>query len=76
MAVSLTKTGQPAQSFPNRVTVACPVCDETYELSYSDDEWNRVKDWLNVARRSLRQDHKRSHELSSHALAWKAVRGR
>jgi hypothetical protein len=76
MAVSLTKIGQPAQSFPNRVTVACPVCDQTYELSYSDDEWNRVKDWLNVARRCLREDHKRRHELPWLALEWNPVRGR
>jgi len=75
MAVLLTKTGLP-QSLPNRLTVACPVCDQTYALSYSDDEWNRVKDWINVARRCLREDHKGRHELSSHTLAWKPVRGR
>ena len=75
MAVSLMKIGQP-QSLPNRVNVGCPVCDQTYELSYSDDEGNRVKDWLNLARRCLREDHKRSHELPSHTLVWNPVRGR
>jgi hypothetical protein len=75
MPVSLTKTGLP-QALPNLLTIACPVCDQTYELGYSDDEWNRVKDWINVARRCLREDHKRKHELPSHTLAWKPVRGR
>jgi hypothetical protein len=75
MAVSLTKTGQP-QALPNRLTVACPICDRTYELSYSDDEWNRVKDWLNLTRRCLREDHKRSHGASALTLTWNPVRGR
>ena len=75
MAVLLTKTGLP-QSLPNRLTVACPVCDQTYDLSYSDDEWNRVKDWIRLAERALRQDHKTRHRVFSVELHWQPVRGR
>ena len=57
--VSLTKS---AGKLPNHLTVKCPRCDQTYDLGYSDDEWHRVKHWLDVAARALRQDHKQRHE--------------
>jgi hypothetical protein len=41
--VSLTKS---PGTLPNHVSVKCPRCDETYDLSHSDDEWQRVKHWL------------------------------
>lgn len=74
VVVSLTKDGAP-DALPNWITVKCPTCGQTYRLSYSDDEWNWVKDWLHLAERALREDHKRRHEHSSLALAWKPVRG-
>ncbi len=75
MAVSLTKT-EITGAFPNQAQVKCPRCDQTYRLSYSDDEWNRVRDWSRVAERALREDHKHRHELASLGLRWNPVRGR
>lgn len=75
VAVSLTKPDT-AASLPNQTIVACPRCDQIYRLSYSDDEWNRVKDWLVRAERALREDHKGGHDASSVAVAWHPVRGR
>lgn len=74
VTVSLAKDGAP-YVFPNHLTVKCPTCGQSYRLSYSDDEWNRVKDWIRLAERALREDHKRRHELPSLALDWKPVRG-
>jgi hypothetical protein len=75
VAVSLDKHGV-AVGLSNRVAVKCPRCDQSYQLSYSDDEWNRLKDWLRVAERVLREDHKQRHELPSPTLKWNPVRGR
>ena len=75
MAVSLTKPGA-SYALPNQLTVKCPRCDETYRLAYSDDEWNRLKDWIGLAERALREAHKHGHELQSLTLAWSPVRGR
>jgi hypothetical protein len=70
MAVLLTKPSIP-DSLPNQVTVKCPRCADSYRLSYSDDEWNKVKDWLAVAERALREDHKGRHEATSIVLVRK-----
>jgi hypothetical protein len=70
VAVSLTKDGAP-DVLPNQITVKCPACGQPYRLCYSDDEWNRAKDWIRLAERALREDHKCRHELSSLAIAWK-----
>jgi hypothetical protein len=35
-----------------------------------------LKDWLGLAERALREDHKHRHERPSLVLAWKPVRGR
>lgn len=74
VAVSLTKDGAPGV-LPNHLTVKCPTCGQGYRLYYSDDEWNRVKDWIRLAERALREDHKGRHELSSLEVHWKPVRG-
>jgi hypothetical protein len=74
VTVSLSKDGAPDE-LPNHIAVKCPKCSQSYRLNYSDDEWNRVKDWIRLAERALREDHKRRHELSSLALLWKPVRG-
>jgi hypothetical protein len=49
-------------AFPNTVTVACPRRNQRYVLSYSDDEWHRVKDWIRFAERALCEDHQLKHE--------------
>ena len=80
MTVSLTKVvnGQPevSDTLTNEQTLKCPLCDQTYRLGYSDGEWNRVKDWLGIAERAIRQDHKRKHEIATLALEWKGLRRR
>jgi hypothetical protein len=75
VSVSLAKS-EMALDQPNQLTVRCPRCDHTYRLGYSDDEWNRLKDWLGRAERALREEHKHRHELLSLPLAWSPVRGR
>ena len=61
MTVTLTKIvdGKPAVSdtLTNEMVMECPLCDQVYRLGYSDGEWNRVKDWLAIAERAIRQDH-------------------
>lgn len=75
MPISLTKIidGKPAviDTLPNALTVRCPSCDQTFRLGYSDNEWHWVKDWLALAERALRQDHKCKHEVISLELALK-----
>jgi hypothetical protein len=46
-------------------------CDQVYRLGYSDSERNRVKDWLTIAERAIRQDHKRKHPAETLSLEWK-----
>jgi len=78
MPVSLTKIvdKKPAvnDTLENEQFVKCPSCDQVYRLGYSDGEWNRVKDWLTIAERAIREDHKRKHQAESLHLAWKPVR--
>ena len=74
MAVLLVRNSS-ADALPNQVAVKCPRCDETYLLTYSDDEWNRVKDWIVLAERALRVDHKSRHEVEAPTLLWNPVRG-
>lgn len=80
MAVTLTKlvNGKPAVSdtLPNEQTVRCPFCEQVFRLGYSDSEWNRVKDWLGIADRAIREDHKRRHEVEALGLTWKPLRRR
>jgi hypothetical protein len=75
VAVSLIKIidGKPvvSDSLSNEQTVKCPVCGAAFRLGYSDSEWNRVKDWLTIAERAIREDHKTTHAASSLALEWK-----
>jgi len=58
----------------NEQFVKCPSCDQTYRLGYSESEWNKVKDWLTIAERAIREDHKRRHQAESLHLEWKPVR--
>ena len=80
MAVSLTKIvsgkSEVSDTLTNSQTVKCPLCEQAYRLSYSDDEWNRVKDWLGIAATVIRRDHKARHEVASLTLNWKGLRRR
>ena len=69
MSAILTRSDVPPTP-ANQVTVKCPRCDRTYRLNYTDDEWRRVKDWIAVAERVLREAHKRRHDAPSLALRW------
>jgi hypothetical protein len=79
MAVSLTKIidgkAVVSDSLTNEQTVKRPLCEQTFRFGYSDSEWNRVKDWLTIAERTIREDHKLKHQAaSSLALEWKPAR--
>jgi hypothetical protein len=80
MAVTLIKVvnGIPAltDGLENKQAVKCPLCEQTYRLSYSDSEWNRVKDWLGIAERAIRDDHKLRHQALSFGLKWRPLRRR
>jgi hypothetical protein len=72
--VSLSTSATP---HPNKTVVACPRCGLEYILSYTDDEWHRVKDWMRLAKRALREDHNLRHERETLELVRKhLVRGR
>jgi hypothetical protein len=75
MAVSLTKIAgdkpMVSDTLTNSQTMKCPLCEQEFRLGYSDSEWNRVKDWLGIAERVMRGDHKRRHEVQSLALEWR-----
>jgi hypothetical protein len=78
MPVSLIKivAGNPmvSDSLSNKLTVRCPLCHQTFRFGYTDSEWNRVKDWLTIAERAIREDHKQKHQSASLALEWKPAR--
>jgi hypothetical protein len=78
MPVSLIKIvdGKAAaiDTLSNELTVKCPLCDQTFRFGYSDNEWNRVKDWLTIAERAIRGDHKLTHTAESLSLEWKPAR--
>jgi hypothetical protein len=80
MPVSLTKiqNGKPAVSddLKNELTVKCPRCEQTYRLGYSDNEWNKVKDWLRLAETAIRKDHDSRHEAPTIPLDWRGIRRR
>lgn len=80
MAVSLTGiiNGKPVLSdtLGNSHNVKCPLCEQEFRLGYSDGEWNRVKDWLGLAERAIREDHKRGHQLASLAIQWRPSRSK
>jgi hypothetical protein len=72
--ISLAKTDCP---HANKVLVVCPRCALQYVLSYTDDEWHRLKDWTCAAERALREDHNLKHERDTMELKQKKlVRGR
>jgi len=80
MASSLTKivNGKPALSdtLTNEQTAKCPRCVRTYRLGYSDGEWHRVKDWLQLAEKAIRKDHSLRHEAVTIPLEWRGIRRR
>jgi uncharacterized C2H2 Zn-finger protein len=80
MDVTLTKMvdGKPAISdtLTNELVMECPSCDQVFRLAYSDSESNRVKDWLAIAERAIRKDHKRKHQVASLCLKWRSPRRR
>ena len=69
MAVKLTKivNGEPGvtNALTNGQAVKCPLCEQTFRLGYSDNEWNWVKDWLGLAETAIRKDHKSKHQVAS-----------
>jgi uncharacterized C2H2 Zn-finger protein len=78
MAVSLIKIvdGKPAvsDSLTNELVMECPSCDQVYRLGYSDTERNLVKDWLAIAERAIREEHKLKHSAASLSIEWKPAR--
>ena len=80
MSVSLTKIvhGKPAVAdiLANEQIVKCPLCEQTYRLGYSDNEWNKVKDWLKLAERAIRDDHDLKHQVLTIPLVWRGIRRR
>jgi len=80
MPESLTKIldGKPVVSddLTNEQTVKCPRCGLAYRLGYSDTEWHRVKDWLNLAAKAIRKDHDLRHEAATIPLEWRGIRRR
>ena len=70
--------GKPAVSddLKNELTVKCPRCERTYRLGYSDNEWNKVKDWLRLAETAIRRDHNSRHESATITLEWRGIRRR
>jgi hypothetical protein len=78
MPVTLTKIvdgkSGASDALENEQILQCSLCDEVYRLGYSDSEWNRVKDWLTIAERSIREDHKSKHQAESLHLEWKPMR--
>jgi hypothetical protein len=50
--------------------------DRTYRLGYSDNEWNKVKDWLKLAQAAIRKDHDSRHQAATIPLEWRGIRRR
>jgi len=80
MSVILMKfrDGKPpvSDALPNQHTVKCPRCEQAYTLAYSDNEWNKVKDWLKFAETAIRRDHHLRHEAATIPLEWHGIRKR
>jgi hypothetical protein len=72
VTTTLTKivNGKPAVSddLKNEQTIKCPRCERKYRLGYSDNEWNKVKDWLRLAETAIRRDHDSRHEAATITL--------
>ena len=80
MAVTLTKIvdGDPviSDALTNTLTVRCPRCEQNYRLGYSDDEWNKLRHWQELAGKALRKDHDLRHEAATIPLEWSGIRRR
>jgi hypothetical protein len=48
--------------------------DMTYRLGYSDNEWNKVKEWLRLAETAIRKDHDSGHQAPTIPLDWRGIR--
>jgi hypothetical protein len=72
--VSLTKilNGKPviSDTLSNDQVVQCPRSEQTYCLSYSDNEWHRLSAWLKKAETAVRESHKKDHEHDVLELIW------
>jgi hypothetical protein len=72
--VSLTKFVEGksvvSDSLSNDQVVSCPQCEQTYRLSYSDNEWHRLSAWLKKAEAAVRESHKKDHERDMLELIW------
>jgi hypothetical protein len=60
------------QALGNEVNVACPLCDQTFVLCYTDNEWNKLNEWHRLANAALRNSHKQRHEEFPLELSWKS----
>jgi hypothetical protein len=80
VSVTLTKIidGKPAirDILANEQIVKCPRCEQTYRLGYSDNERNKVKDWLKLADTAIYHDHDLQHQVVTIPLEWRGIRGR
>jgi hypothetical protein len=76
--VLLTKilNGKPVMSdtLPNEQIVRCPLCEQTYRLNYSDNEWHRLSAWLKKAETAVRESHKKDHGQDVLELTWQKLR--
>jgi hypothetical protein len=43
--------------------IQCPYCAVAYLLTWDDEEWNSVKDWIGVAERAVRKSHPRHGDV-------------
>ena len=78
MALTKLVNGRPAidDGLANALTLTCSQGERRFRLGYSDNEWNKVKDWLGIAERAIRIDHKKRHEVDSLKLEWEAIKRR
>jgi hypothetical protein len=77
MPVTLTRFGERiSPEAANSHVLRCPKCEQKYLLGYSDEEWHRMKDWLELAETVIRKDHDLRHEAASIPLEWRGGRRR
>jgi hypothetical protein len=43
----------------HQYSVKCTHCEQRFVLTWDDEEWNRVKDWIRVAAAAVRKSHPR-----------------
>jgi hypothetical protein len=45
------------QALGNEVNVAGPLCDQTFVLCYTDNEWNKLNEWHRLVNAALRNSN-------------------